>query len=58
MLVSFDPLYSIRLLIVGLGHPKLVDYTATKGAIVAFTRAISNQVIGDGIRVNCVAPGK
>lgn len=39
------------------GRPDLLDYTSTKGAIVAFTRALSNQRIGDGIRVNAVAPG-
>ncbi|HEX6255986.1 MAG TPA: SDR family oxidoreductase [Euzebyales bacterium] len=39
------------------GNPMLVDYSATKGAIVAFTRALSQQVIGRGIRVNAVAPG-
>ena len=41
-----------------VGHPELVDYTATKGAIVGFARALSNQIVGErGIRVNCVAPG-
>lgn len=41
-----------------VGHPELLDYTATKGAIVAFMRAISNQVVGEkGIRCNAVAPG-
>lgn len=35
----------------------LVDYDATKGAIVNFTRSISNQVVGRGVRVNAVAPG-
>ena len=41
-----------------IGHPKLVDYTATKGAIVGFARALHNQVVGEkGIRVNVVAPG-
>lgn len=36
-----------------VGHPKLVDYTATKGAIVGFARGLSNQIVGDkGIRVN------
>ncbi|XP_057722979.1 NADPH-dependent aldehyde reductase 1, chloroplastic-like [Arachis stenosperma] len=39
------------------GHPTLVDYTATKGAIVAFTRALSMQILSRGIRVNGVAPG-
>ena len=35
----------------------MLDYTATKGAIVAFTRGLSNQQIKKGIRVNCVCPG-
>ena len=39
------------------GNPMLVDYSATKGAIVAFTRALSQQLIDRGIRVNAVAPG-
>ena len=39
------------------GSPTLVDYSATKGAIVSFTRALSNAVIERGIRVNAVAPG-
>ncbi|PNS14913.1 Levodione reductase [Sphaceloma murrayae] len=40
-----------------IGRPDLLDYTSTKGAIVSFTRALSNQYIGKGIRVNAVAPG-
>jgi len=40
-----------------VGPEILIDYSATKGAIVSFTRALSNQVVGKGIRVNCVAPG-
>lgn len=39
------------------GNAKLLDYTATKGAIVAFTRALALQVVEKGIRVNGVAPG-
>ena len=39
------------------GNPTLVDYSATTGAIVAFTRALSQQLIDRGIRVNAVAPG-
>ncbi|KAG8898775.1 hypothetical protein FRB99_007175 [Tulasnella sp. 403] len=40
------------------GHPLLVDYTATKGAMVGFARALSNAIVGKrGIRVNVVAPG-
>ena len=39
------------------GNPKLLDYSATKGAIVAFTRSLAHQVVDKGIRVNGVAPG-
>ncbi|EOY11364.1 NAD(P)-binding Rossmann-fold superfamily protein [Theobroma cacao] len=39
------------------GNDKLLDYTATKGAIVAFTRGLSLQLVKRGIRVNGVAPG-
>ncbi|XP_052191921.1 glucose and ribitol dehydrogenase-like [Diospyros lotus] len=39
------------------GNPELLDYTATKGAIVAFTRGLALQLVGRGIRVNGVAPG-
>ncbi|SDB45499.1 NAD(P)-dependent dehydrogenase, short-chain alcohol dehydrogenase family [Desulfonatronum thiosulfatophilum] len=39
------------------GHPKLIDYACTKGAILAFTRSLSSSLIGKGIRVNAVAPG-
>jgi NAD(P)-dependent dehydrogenase (short-subunit alcohol dehydrogenase family) len=40
-----------------VGSGGLVDYSSTKGAIAGFTRALSNQVIREGIRVNQVAPG-
>jgi len=40
-----------------IGRPDLLDYTSTKGAIVAFTRGLSNQQLEKGIRVNCVCPG-
>ena len=39
------------------GNQQLVDYTSTKGAIEAFTRALSLQLVKKGIRVNSVAPG-
>ena len=39
------------------GSPKLLDYSATKGAIHAFTKALASNLLGRGIRVNCVAPG-
>ncbi|MEY9093331.1 SDR family oxidoreductase [Paenibacillus sp. RC84] len=39
------------------GNPTLIDYSSTKGAIVSFTRSLSQSVIEKGIRVNGVAPG-
>jgi NAD(P)-dependent dehydrogenase (short-subunit alcohol dehydrogenase family) len=39
------------------GMPELVDYSATKGALVSFTRALSRKLAPDGVRVNAVAPG-
>lgn len=39
------------------GNPQLLDYSSTKGAIVAFTRSLSQALIEKGIRVNGVAPG-
>jgi NAD(P)-dependent dehydrogenase (short-subunit alcohol dehydrogenase family) len=39
------------------GAPILLDYASTKGAITAFTRSLSENLIEHGIRVNAVAPG-
>lgn len=39
------------------GNPQLLDYSSTKGAIVAFTRSLSKSLVEKGIRVNAVAPG-
>ncbi|WP_453990524.1 SDR family oxidoreductase [Bacillus nitroreducens] len=39
------------------GNEQLVDYSSTKGAVVSFTRSLSMQLVGKGIRVNGVAPG-
>lgn len=39
------------------GNPTLLDYSSTKGAIVAFTRSLSKNLVSKGIRVNAVAPG-
>ena len=39
------------------GNPQLLDYSSTKGAIVAFTRSLSQSLVEKGIRVNGVAPG-
>jgi NAD(P)-dependent dehydrogenase (short-subunit alcohol dehydrogenase family) len=39
------------------GHDQLIDYSATKGAIVTYTRSLSSSLVKQGIRVNGVAPG-
>jgi NAD(P)-dependent dehydrogenase (short-subunit alcohol dehydrogenase family) len=39
------------------GNPTLLDYSSTKGAIVAFTRSLSKNLADKKIRVNAVAPG-
>lgn len=39
------------------GNPMLIDYSSTKGAIVAFTRSLAMNLAERGIRVNGVAPG-
>jgi NAD(P)-dependent dehydrogenase (short-subunit alcohol dehydrogenase family) len=39
------------------GNKTLIDYASTKGAIVAFTRSLSQAVVERKIRVNAVAPG-
>ncbi len=44
--------------IVGIeGSSELPDYSATKGAIHAFTKTLAQNLLARGIRVNCVAPG-
>jgi NAD(P)-dependent dehydrogenase (short-subunit alcohol dehydrogenase family) len=39
------------------GNESLMDYSSTKGAIVSFTRSLSQSLVKKGIRVNAVAPG-
>ncbi|WP_395336240.1 SDR family oxidoreductase [Novosphingobium sp. BL-8H] len=39
------------------GSKELLDYSSTKGAITAFTRSLSENLVSEGIRVNAVAPG-
>jgi NAD(P)-dependent dehydrogenase (short-subunit alcohol dehydrogenase family) len=40
-----------------MGEERLLEYSATKGAINAFTKSLAKQLIPKGIRVNAVAPG-
>lgn len=40
------------------GNDQLMDYSATKGANVSFTRALARNLIDKGIRVNAIAPGR
>lgn len=40
------------------GNEQLIDYTATKGANLGFTRALANNLVKQGIRVNAIAPGR
>ena len=39
------------------GNPKMVHYSATKGAVIAMTKALAKEVIDKGINVNCISPG-
>ncbi len=39
------------------GSKELIDYASTKGAIIAFTKSLAQNLVDRGIRVNCVAPG-
>jgi len=40
-----------------IGLASQVDYSASKGAVIAFTQALAKEVAPEGVRVNCVSPG-
>jgi NAD(P)-dependent dehydrogenase (short-subunit alcohol dehydrogenase family) len=40
------------------GHDQLLDYSSTKAANIGFTRALANNLVDKGIRVNAIAPGR
>lgn len=44
-------------LVAYIGEPNMTDYAASKGAVVAFTRSLSENYVSKGLRVNAVAPG-
>ncbi len=39
------------------GNANMADYSMTKGAVIAFTKALAKEVTGKGVLVNCVSPG-
>jgi NAD(P)-dependent dehydrogenase (short-subunit alcohol dehydrogenase family) len=40
-----------------IGLASQVDYSAAKGAVIAFTKALAKEAVAQGVRVNCVSPG-
>ena len=45
-----------RAMVAEVGLPKRAAYSASKGAVLALTRAMAADLLADGIRVNCVCP--
>jgi len=54
---SWGRIVNISSVTFGLGARNLLDYVSSKGAVVGFTRSFANEVGGDFITVNAVAPG-
>lgn len=52
-----DTIVNITSITAFRGQDQLIDYASTKGAILAFTRAMAAKLADNGIRVNAVAPG-
>jgi len=38
------------------GNPNMIPYSVSKAGVICLTKALAKEVIGDGVRVNCVAP--
>ncbi|CAM4106868.1 SDR family oxidoreductase [Lederbergia lenta] len=56
-LIKGDAIINTASVVAYEGNKQLIDYSATKGAIVGFTRALSQNLADQDIRVNAVAPG-
>jgi len=56
-MISGDTIINTTSIVAYRGHKELVDYGATKGALLGFTRSLSQNLAEKGIRVNGVAPG-
>ncbi|TDB74701.1 SDR family NAD(P)-dependent oxidoreductase [Micromonospora sp. KC723] len=54
---SHPAIVNISSIAAGAGLPRRALYSASKGAVHALTLAMAADLVGDGIRVNCVAPG-
>ena len=53
---SHASIVNVASIVAEVGLPKRVAYSASKGAVLALTRALAADLVADGIRVNCVCP--